>query len=422
VNQEPIPIEKATQERVLDTAAELFWNKGFGATTTREIAANLGIRQASLYHHVASKEELLYHLCVTSLEQFQIEVHAALATPDAPLDRMRRLIHVHLTTLLKRQRFNAVMTTELRALTGAYRADVLAKRAQYADVVRSTIEEAQAGGSIRTDIPSKHLYLALLNLLNWTLLWFRSDEALSPDQLAEFLSAIYLDGAATAQAQETFMMPELKRRPKKPAAQNSNAARLLDTLLNKAGALFARRGYDLTSTREIAQVAGIQKASLYYHIDNKEDLLYAICKSSLEQIRSDVEAALEPVEDPVQRIAVLIRAHIESMLRDQDRHAAALSEMHALSPARRAEVVALRDDYESLVRSVLQNAQQAGVLRDDVPVKYLCLGLLGLENRVLTWFRRSGPLSPSQLGEVFARIYLTGAASRALALHSPSLT
>jgi len=85
--------------------------------------------------------------------------------------------------------------------------------------------------------------------------------------------------------------------------------------------------------------------------------------------------------------------------------------MHALSAERRAEVVKLRDDYESLVRSVLQEAQKAGLLRDDVPVKYLCLGLLGLLNRVMVWFRRSGSLSPSRLGELFARIYLTGAAA-----------
>jgi AcrR family transcriptional regulator len=404
----PISTDKSTQERVLDTAAELFWTKGFGATTTREIAASLGIRQASLYHHVASKEELLYQLCVTSLEEFLLDVRTALDKPDSPLDRMRTLIHVHLTTLLKRQRSNAVMTTELRALTGAYRVEVLAMRAKYADLVRSMIEEAQAGELLRTDIASTDLCLALLNLLNWTLLWFRSDEALSAGQLAEFLSAIYLDGAATARARVSFAMPDPQRRPKRNAAlQNAGSARLL----NKAAELFAKRGYDLTSTREIAHVVGIQKASLYYHIDTKEDLLYAICKSSLNQIRSDVEAVLDPITDPLQRIAALIRTHIESMLRDQARHSAALSEMHALSAVRRAEVVALRDDYENLVRSVLQDAQKAGVLRDDVPVKYLCLGLLGLLNRVVVWFRRNGRLSPSQLGEVFARIYLTGAAA-----------
>ena len=50
----PVPALRSTPERVLDTAAALFWEKGYAATTTREIAAAVGIQQASLYYHVAS--------------------------------------------------------------------------------------------------------------------------------------------------------------------------------------------------------------------------------------------------------------------------------------------------------------------------------------------------------------------------------
>jgi hypothetical protein len=85
--------------------------------------------------------------------------------------------------------------------------------------------------------------------------------------------------------------------------------------------------------------------------------------------------------------------------------------MFSLSTERLDEVTALRDAYESLARSVLDEAQTAGALRKDVPVKYLCLALLGLLNRVLVWFRPNGPLSPDQIGVLFATIYLTGAAA-----------
>ena len=87
----------------------------------------------------------------------------------------------------------------------------------------------------------------------------------------------------------------------------------------------------------------------------------------------------------------------------------------SLSTERLDEVTALRDTYESLVRSVLDEARTAGVLREDVPVKYLCLALLGLLNRVLVWFRRNGALSPGQIGVLFATIYLTGAAANSSA-------
>ena len=72
-------------------------------------------------------------------------------------------------------------------------------------------------------------------------------------------------------------------------------------------------------------------------------------------------------------------------------------------------MLALRDAYQDLVRSVLENAQKAGALRKDVEAKYLCLAVLGLMNRVLVWYRRRGALTPAQLGQLLANIFLTGA-------------
>src|SRR6516164_10468560 len=95
--------ERTTPERVLDTAAMLFWEKGYAATTTREIAAAVGIQQASLYYHVASKEDLLYQLCVSSMEQLLADVELAGPQPCDSLDRLGVLIGAHLRTLLKHQ-------------------------------------------------------------------------------------------------------------------------------------------------------------------------------------------------------------------------------------------------------------------------------------------------------------------------------
>lgn len=307
-----------------------------------------------------------------------------------------------------------MMLTDLRALSRPHRAAVLALRKEYATLVRSALEAAQAGGKIRTDISSKCLYLALLNLLNWAVIWFRKDQALSADQLASLFTSIYLNGAA---AEPTRVLPALahagkangKALPKKPKTEKLARRKTWQRLTVAAAALFSKKGYGATSTREIAAVLGIQKASLYYHIGSKEDLLYAICKSSLEQIRQDVEAALAEVRDPVERILALVRAHLASMLRDQQEHAVAVSEMHLLSPERFEQVRSLRDAYDSLVRSVLQEAQSTGALRLDIPAKYLCLSLLGMMNRVEVWYRRSGPLSPDQLGQLMGAIFLTGA-------------
>ena len=408
--------DASTQERILDRAAELFWKKGYAATTTREIAASLGIRQASLYHHVVSKEDLLCQLCTTSLDQLLEEVQSAVDAAASPEQRIRILFRTHLATLLKYRTRNALMLTELRSLSGTRRRQVLGLRKRYEKLVHGILKDGQSVGFVRTDIPAKYLCLALLNIVNWAVLWFRGDEALSAEQLAEIFARIYIDGAATSAGRLSGVLPGLELgsrdvapRRYKPtrASQGTNSTQLLDI----AATLFAKKGYALTSTREIAARAGIQKASLYYHIETKEDLLYDLCKWVLKQIRSDVEAALKDASNPADRTRILIRTHIQSMLRDQDRHSAALLDMFSLSVERLDEVTALRDAYESLARSVLDEAQTAGALRADVPVKYLCLALLGLLNRVLLWYRPNGPLSPDQIGVLFATIYLTGAAA-----------
>jgi TetR/AcrR family transcriptional regulator, cholesterol catabolism regulator len=407
------PTQIPTEDRLLDAAAALFWEKGYAAASTREIAAALRIRQASLYYHVASKEDLLYRICVSSLERFLAEVPAVVSQISCPLDRIRRLISAHVAALLEHRERNATMLLELRSLAGRRRAQVVELRERYGNFVRSTLEEAQRTGEVRNAISSTHLCLALLNMLNWAALWFHPDQALSADKLAEIFGDLYLQGAASIDHRADRLRPPPVAISEAPIITGNKIAKTgeserLERLLEAAVALFSRQGYAGTSTREVASLLGMQKASLYYHIESKEDLLYFICKDSLERIRQDVEAAVEKAQDGLERTRALIRAHVESMLRDQAEHATTLAEMHSLSPVRRAQVVALRDRYEDLVRSVLESAQSTGALRADIGVKYLSLGLLGLVNRVLVWYRRRGPLSPAELGQLLAAIFLSG--------------
>jgi len=405
---------KPTGERLFDIAAALFCEKGYAATTTREIAAAAGIQQASLYYHVTGKEDLLHQICISSLEQLFAEVQAAVNAAGNPLERIEVLAGTHLRTILRHQIRYVTMLNELRALSSPHRTTVMALRKKYANLVRSVIENAQAEGAIRIDIPARYLYLALLNILNWAVLWFRRGQTLSEEQLARIFTSIYLSGAAAGAERIPIAPSVLRRSRRKPppgSSAGSSRQSTFERLLGAAATLFAQKGYAAASTREIAGILGIRKASLYYHIENKEDLLYAICKSSLDQIRRDVAAALETVQDPLERTRTLVRAHIKNLVRDQIAHSVAVGEMHALSGERLKEVIALRDAYEELVRSVLHEARQAGVLRDDIGVKYLCLILLGLLNRVEMWYRRDGALSPDQLARVFEAIFLTGAAS-----------
>ena len=311
------PPARPTGERLFDIAAALFCEKGYAATTTREIAAAACIQQASLYYHVAGKEDLLYQICVSSLEQLLTDVRTAVSAVRDPIEKIEVLARTHLRTILRHQIRHVTMLNELRALSGPHRTAVMALRKKYANLARSVIADAQAAGAVRTDIPVRYLYLALLNILNWAVLWFRRGRTLSEDQLARIFTSIYLTGAAAGVERVPVPSSALRSRRRKstPRAGTHDEFRppTSDRLLDAAATLFAQKGYAAASTREIAEILGIRKASLYYHIENKEDLLYAICKSSLDQIRREVAAALEKVQDPLERTRTLVsRAHRES--------------------------------------------------------------------------------------------------------------
>jgi AcrR family transcriptional regulator len=180
-------------------------------------------------------------------------------------------------------------------------------------------------------------------------------------------------------------------------------------LLDLAARLFWENGYAATTTRELAEALGVQKASLYYHMESKEDLLYEICMESLANIHAAVSQAVSEESDPMRRVQAMIRAHVLSMLDDREKHATMLTELKALSASRRAEVVGRRDEYETVVRGILSDGQDAGVLTSELPAKQLELGLLNLLNWTIFWYRPDGDLSPDEVARLLERIYIMGA-------------
>jgi len=118
----------STPERLLDSATALSRDQGFAPTTTREIAASVGIQQASLYYHAKSKEELLYQVFLSSLDRLQADVGSAVPQEHDPLPRVHTFIRSHLVLLLEIQASNVTMITELRPWSGHYRAEVVARR------------------------------------------------------------------------------------------------------------------------------------------------------------------------------------------------------------------------------------------------------------------------------------------------------
>lgn len=399
------------RSRLLATSAELFWTHGYRATTTRQIAATLGLQQATLYHHVASKEDLLYEICSASLSQLLCAAEEARAAETEPGAALETIIRTSIQELLANQREHATMIFELRGLSRERQTDVLDALDRYRQILRTTIANGQAAGTLRSDIDARYLEQGLFSLLTWMLLWHRPGEALTPDLLADLVIEIYLHGSASNRG--AVAAPQTDHAETLPFSQpaKSDAVRTAERLYSVSAALFRSQGYDATTAREIASVLGIQKASLYHHTRGKAHLLHQVCTTALHQIRTDVQTATAGVDDGLERARRLVVAHVTSLLEHQDQHATSLLETRALSGEHRSDVNLLHDAHQSLVRSVLESSQNDGALRADIPAKYLSLLLFSLTNRSMLWYRPGGALRPDQLGAMFAALFLSGAAA-----------
>jgi AcrR family transcriptional regulator len=184
-----------TSERILSTAAALFREKGFAGSTTRELAALLGIRKASLYHHIETKEEILYQICVASLTRIIGEIVKSIPAVVSQ-DDLRTMIRSHVAEIVGTRDFHAVMLTEMRGLTPEHLIEVMVLRDRYEELIRDVVRQSQALGILRDDVAAKYLMLCLLNLLNWTIFWFKPGGDLDADELGDLLACVYLEGAS----------------------------------------------------------------------------------------------------------------------------------------------------------------------------------------------------------------------------------
>jgi len=191
-----VPQEQATiADRLLANAAELFRTKGYAGTSTRELSALLGLQNASLYHHMGSKEDLLYQLCMSTLDDVSAAFNAVMAEGGEPLDLLHRLAARYIDEALLNRDKHATMLVEIRSLSEQRRAEVVNRRDLNVGKVEQVVAAAQSAGAIRNDVAPKHLTLALFNLLNWTIFWFSPDGEFSTGELGELLWSIFATGA-----------------------------------------------------------------------------------------------------------------------------------------------------------------------------------------------------------------------------------
>jgi TetR/AcrR family transcriptional regulator, cholesterol catabolism regulator len=157
-------------------------------------------------------------------------------------------------------------------------------------------------------------------------------------------------------------------------------------LTRQAARLFAEKGYHGTSIGDLAEAMGVQKGSLYAHIDSKADLLWDVARDGAAAFH----AALDGVDDtvpPAQKIRLALRAHLRVVAEQLDVATVFIREWRYLEGERRDEFVAERRRYEGRFRALFREGRELGGLRTDLDDATATLLALSAANWAYTWIR-----------------------------------
>lgn len=182
----------SVRQRVRAEAVRLFALKGFAAVGIRELADAVGIRSATLYHYVGSKDDLLLDIMRDGLHQLLDIERAALTAQDTPPARLAALVGAHAVAHALAAESCRVVDVELRALAGEARAEVVGLRAEVERLWTDVVAAGTAEGWFRSEVPVHTSVLALLYLSTGVAWWFRPEGRRTAEEIATQLADVAL--------------------------------------------------------------------------------------------------------------------------------------------------------------------------------------------------------------------------------------
>lgn len=166
---------------------DLIHRRGYEAMSLRRLAAEVGLREGSLYNHIASKQELLFSLVDDHMDQLLAALTRAMDGVEGGEARLEAFVVFHLRYHMQRTAEVFVINSELRSLDEKGLAVIVAKRNAYEDVLIGILREV-------TDIDCRVAAKAIIAMLTGVCTWYRPEGRLSIDEIVPLYVRLVMDG------------------------------------------------------------------------------------------------------------------------------------------------------------------------------------------------------------------------------------
>jgi TetR/AcrR family transcriptional regulator, cholesterol catabolism regulator len=184
-----------SRQEILRTAARLFQQRGYDATSMNDVAAALKLSKGGLYHHFQSKDEILFEIMNHAMEITEDRVLAPVRGIADPEARLRALIRLHIEVVLSPQdREITVMLHENHPLPPALRKRINTRKKDYIHFVESLMAEVQRMRQGRNSVSPRAAAFALLGMINWIYQWYKPEGSLQAHNLVPQFTELVFGG------------------------------------------------------------------------------------------------------------------------------------------------------------------------------------------------------------------------------------
>lgn len=181
------------KEQIYSTARSLFSERGYPATTVRDIAREMNMQAGSLYAHIESKEDVLWEIVNRAANQFLGAVEPIASSEAGAAEKLRGMVRAHVGVVADNLADATIYLYEWKFLGSERRASITARRNQYENLYRQVVEEGVASGEFAHADPKMAARL-VLSAVNWMPQWYNPSGYLLPSEVADTFSELILRG------------------------------------------------------------------------------------------------------------------------------------------------------------------------------------------------------------------------------------
>ena len=185
--------KKTKKQIILEEAATLFREKGYSATTMRDIAGKVGVEAASLYNHIKSKEQILSKICFSLADTYTTKMNLIMATNESPIDKIKELLLLHLEINAMSSPLASVMNDEWRHLTEPEKSEFLSQRRSYENHFLTIIKEGMKDGSVVVEDEKIALY-TMLSSIRWLQHWYHANRDMDVEGIKATIIGLLMNG------------------------------------------------------------------------------------------------------------------------------------------------------------------------------------------------------------------------------------